>query len=101
MTLLEIVDAWRSNSLPQDVETLVALKSQIDEAEHQAFNSWRDSTCKRESVKLVDDHVLYHDISTAIMQKMLHIQLSKPIEHFHSPSTRRPVLWKILQHVPK
>ena len=91
MTLSEIVNAWRSNSLPQDEETLMAWKNHVDAAEEQAFQNWRTATCKTSSVKLVDDHVTYHDVSMAIMKKIQQLKLEKPLIISKAP---RSILWK-------
>lgn len=70
MNVKEIVDAWESKLLPQDIETLSAWKMVIDRAEQVAFQAWRNSTSRAAGEKLIDDHLLYHIISIDIKQKI-------------------------------
>ena len=74
MNVKEIVDAWESNKLPQDIETLSAWKIITDQAEQDAFHAWRTSTCRAEGEKLVDDHLMYHIISIEIKQKISEVR---------------------------
>ena len=70
MNVKEIVDARESKKLPQDIETLSAWKNIIDLAEQQAFEAWRNLTCRVQGEKLVDDHLLFHVVSIDIKQKI-------------------------------
>ncbi|WP_254562175.1 hypothetical protein [Dyadobacter diqingensis] len=83
MNANDIVNAWKSDQLPRDIETLIAWKKIMDQAEHKAFEAWRTSTCKSEGGQLVSDHLMYHEISiglqtaTNLQQEILSIKAIK------------------------
>lgn len=52
------------------METLRAWKKEIDGCEHVAFEAWRTTTNKRTSEMLVNEHILYHNISMSIQSQV-------------------------------
>ncbi|WP_439559510.1 hypothetical protein [Dyadobacter sp.] len=71
MNLLEIIAAWEADNLPQDTETLIAWKNEIDRIEQLTFESWRGTGDAKVATMLFNEILRYADISVAIQDKVM------------------------------
>ena len=74
MLVSEIMDAWRSGALPQDMETLIAWKNLVDQAETAAFEAWRTTIDKVKAKALITDQLDFLEASKAIHTKIIFLR---------------------------
>ncbi|MDQ6479829.1 hypothetical protein [Dyadobacter sp. LHD-138] len=67
MNLNSIIQAWENNALPADLTVLDAYKKEIDNCEKHAFEAWRTTTNKAMAKMLMNELILYADVSVAIL----------------------------------
>jgi hypothetical protein len=68
MNLIVIIHAWENNVLPEDLDTLLAYKKEIDQCETMAFEAWRNAKNKTMANMLVNEQLLYAEISEGIQK---------------------------------
>ena len=66
MNLIVIIHAWENNVLPTDLDTLLEYKKEIDRCENHAFEAWRNTKNKTMGNMLVNEQLLYTEISEGI-----------------------------------
>lgn len=74
MNLVTIISEWENNALPNDILKLEAYKAEIDKCELSTFEAWRTATDKTMSTMLVNEQLLYADVSNRIQKAISDIK---------------------------
>ena len=88
MNLTVIIHAWENNILPTDLDTLLAYKKEIDLCETMAFEAWRNTKNKTMGNMLVNEQLLYAEISEGIQNAIQ--TLTRQLDY--KKITSRPLL---------
>ena len=82
MNLNFILDQWENNVLPQDLSVLKVYKKEIDNCEQRTFETWRTTSNSRTSKMLMNEHIVYAEVSQAIQQNIYRLERQLEFSQF-------------------